>query len=151
MTAVRHATLLERIARTPFYRGRLGESARGQLPLTRREELVRDQREHLPWGTRRFTDAGAPVRVGVAGSGDALLVLAWSAAALARERAAGARLLRGLGVAAGTRVANSLPGALDGAAWQEAYLYSRSVTISSGTSEILRTLLAERALGLPRG
>ncbi|TMA55883.1 MAG: isovaleryl-CoA dehydrogenase [Deltaproteobacteria bacterium] len=42
-------------------------------------------------------------------------------------------------------------GALDGAAWQEAYLYSRSVTISSGTSEILRTLLAERALGLPRG
>ncbi len=42
-------------------------------------------------------------------------------------------------------------GALDGGAWQEAYLYSRSVTISSGTSEILRTLLAERALGLPRG
>jgi alkylation response protein AidB-like acyl-CoA dehydrogenase len=35
--------------------------------------------------------------------------------------------------------------------WGEAYLYSRSVTISSGTSEILRTLLAERALGLPRG
>jgi len=42
-------------------------------------------------------------------------------------------------------------GALDGGGWQEAYLYSRSVTISSGTSEILRTLLAERALGLPRG
>src|SRR5213593_1415419 len=42
-------------------------------------------------------------------------------------------------------------GALDGGTWQEAYLYSRSVTISSGTSEILRTLLAERALGLPRG
>ena len=35
--------------------------------------------------------------------------------------------------------------------WYEAYLYSRSVTISSGTSEVLRTLLAERALGLPRG
>jgi alkylation response protein AidB-like acyl-CoA dehydrogenase len=34
--------------------------------------------------------------------------------------------------------------------WQEAYLYSRSVTISSGTSEVLRTLLAQRALGLPR-
>jgi alkylation response protein AidB-like acyl-CoA dehydrogenase len=43
------------------------------------------------------------------------------------------------------------PRAIDGGAWQEAYLYSRSVTISSGTSEILRTLLAERALGLPRG
>ena len=40
--------------------------------------------------------------------------------------------------------------ALDGGTWQEQYLYSRSTTISSGTSEILRTLLAERALGLPR-
>ena len=33
---------------------------------------------------------------------------------------------------------------------QERYLYSRSVTISSGTSEVLRTLLAQQALGLPR-
>ena len=39
---------------------------------------------------------------------------------------------------------------VDGGEWQESYLYSRSVTISSGTSEILRTLLAQRALGLPR-
>ena len=43
------------------------------------------------------------------------------------------------------------PRALDGGDWYESYLYSRSVTISSGTSEILRTLLAQRALGLPRG
>jgi len=41
--------------------------------------------------------------------------------------------------------------ALDGGAWEEAYLYSRSVTISSGTSEVLRTLVAQQALGLPRG
>jgi len=34
--------------------------------------------------------------------------------------------------------------------WQERYLYSRSVTISSGTSEVLRSLLAQQALGLPR-
>jgi len=33
---------------------------------------------------------------------------------------------------------------------QERYLYSRSVTISSGTSEVLRSLLAQQALGLPR-
>ncbi len=32
----------------------------------------------------------------------------------------------------------------------ERYLYSRSVTISSGTSEVLRNLLAQQALGLPR-
>jgi alkylation response protein AidB-like acyl-CoA dehydrogenase len=43
------------------------------------------------------------------------------------------------------------PRAIDEGTWYEAYLYSRSVTISSGTSEILRTLLAQRALGLPRG
>ena len=35
--------------------------------------------------------------------------------------------------------------------WYEQYLYSRSVTISSGTSEVLRNLLAQQALGLPRG
>jgi alkylation response protein AidB-like acyl-CoA dehydrogenase len=42
------------------------------------------------------------------------------------------------------------PHAIDGGDWLEPYLYSKSVTISSGTSEILRSLLAQRALGLPR-
>lgn len=41
--------------------------------------------------------------------------------------------------------------AIDGGEWVERYLYSRSVTISSGTSEVLRNLLAQQALGLPRG
>lgn len=40
---------------------------------------------------------------------------------------------------------------IDGGEWQERYLYSRSTTISSGTSEVLRTMLAQQALGLPRG
>lgn len=111
MTEVRDATLLARIASTPFYQRRLVQRDASQ-PLTRREELVRDQMEHLPFGSRRFADAAPPVRVGVTGNGDGLLVLAWSAEALARERAAGARLLRGLGVGAGMRVANSLRGAL---------------------------------------
>ena len=77
-------------------------------PLTRREDLVRDQlaRPGRPSG------AAAAVRLGVTGSGEDLLVLAWSAADLARERAAGTRLLRRLGVAPGMRVANTLPGAL---------------------------------------
>ena len=43
------------------------------------------------------------------------------------------------------------PHAVDAGDWQERYLYSRSVTISSGTSEVLRTLIAQQALGLPRG
>jgi phenylacetate-CoA ligase len=100
---------------SPFYRERLGAAAPrelARLPLTRRDELVRDQLVHLPLGTRRQPAAGSPVRVGVTGSGETLLVLAWSAAELARERAAGARLLSRLGVRAGVRVANTLPGAL---------------------------------------
>ena len=39
---------------------------------------------------------------------------------------------------------------LDTTDWQELFLYGRSVTISSGTSEVMRNLLAQRALGLPR-
>jgi hypothetical protein len=52
------------------------------------------------------------VRAGASGSGPDLLVLTWTAADLARERAAGVRLLGRLGVAPGMRVANTLPGAL---------------------------------------
>jgi hypothetical protein len=77
------------------------------LPLTRREDLVRAQLPHL-----RRSAGDAPVRVGITGSGADLLVLTWSAADLARERAAGARLLGGLGVRPGVPVANALPGAL---------------------------------------
>jgi len=43
------------------------------------------------------------------------------------------------------------PAAPDRGDWQERYLYSRSVTISSGTSEVLRNLIAQQGLGLPRG
>ncbi len=81
-------------------------------PLTRRADLVRDQLAHPPYGTRRPPGAAPPVRLGVSGSGAELLVLAWSAADLARERAAGTRVLARLGVAPGMRVANTLPGAL---------------------------------------
>ncbi len=81
-------------------------------PLTRRADLVRDQLAHPPHGTRRPPGAAPPVRLGVSGSGAELLVLAWSAADLARERAAGTQVLARLGVVPGMRVANTLPGAL---------------------------------------
>lgn len=35
-------------------------------------------------------------------------------------------------------------------AWQDAFLYARAFTIAGGSSEIMRNMLAERALGLPK-
>ncbi|HZP43373.1 MAG TPA: hypothetical protein VFD84_17935 [Candidatus Binatia bacterium] len=84
--------------------------AGADVAITRRDDLVRDQLAHLPYGSR--ATAAPPVRVGATGTGESLLVLAWTADELARERAAGAAMLAALGVAPGMRVANALPGAL---------------------------------------
>jgi hypothetical protein len=82
------------------------------LPLTRHADLVADQLAHPPLGSRRPAGAPPTVRAGTSGTGADLLVLAWSAAELGRERRAGTRLLGRLGVRPGMRVANTLPGAL---------------------------------------
>jgi len=81
-------------------------------PVLRRSDLLADQGAHPPFGHRRFGPADPPVRVGIAGSGTDLLLLVWSATDLAREIEAGVRVLGRLGIAPGTRVANTLPGAL---------------------------------------
>lgn len=82
------------------------------MAVTTHADLVRDQLQHLPRETQHLPGAGSPVRAGIAGSGNDLLVLTWSAADLARERAAGVRLLKRLGLREGARIANALPGAL---------------------------------------
>jgi alkylation response protein AidB-like acyl-CoA dehydrogenase len=42
------------------------------------------------------------------------------------------------------------PDAIDGGHWQKAFLFARGFTISAGSNEIMRNLIAERGLGLPR-
>ncbi|GIW41995.1 MAG: hypothetical protein KatS3mg076_2572 [Candidatus Binatia bacterium] len=109
-------------APSPFYRSRfLAAGLSPTSPLeevllrtgpTRREEILRDQLESLPFGTRAFADASFPVRVGKSGRAETLLALAFTQADLEREKAAGVRFLRKLGIDPGARVANALPGAL---------------------------------------
>ncbi len=42
------------------------------------------------------------------------------------------------------------PDAVDAGRWQDEFLYARAMTIAGGSNEIMRNLISERALGMPR-
>lgn len=42
------------------------------------------------------------------------------------------------------------PGAWDDGSWQDRFLYARALTIAGGSNEVMRNVMAERGLGLPR-
>jgi alkylation response protein AidB-like acyl-CoA dehydrogenase len=42
------------------------------------------------------------------------------------------------------------PGAWDDGSWQDRFLYARALTIAGGSNEVMRNVIAERGLGLPR-
>jgi alkylation response protein AidB-like acyl-CoA dehydrogenase len=47
-------------------------------------------------------------------------------------------------------VSGNDPRAASAGRWQESFLYTRGFTISAGSNEVMRNLIAERGLGLPR-
>ncbi|NDJ87962.1 acyl-CoA dehydrogenase family protein [Mycolicibacter kumamotonensis] len=60
-----------------------------------------------------------------------------------------ARFAVELGGEAGVLVEGD-PNALENGRWQDEWLYARAYTIAGGSSEIMRNVIAERGLGLPR-
>ena len=42
------------------------------------------------------------------------------------------------------------PDAVDGGRWQDEFLYARAYTIAGGSNEVMRNMISERALQMPK-
>jgi len=123
--------------------GRLLEEARErQMDEHRLGELVREAlaREWIELQALRYTNyraLGTLERTGIPGPEGSGVKLRWSEANQRLTKLA--RELRGP------------EGILDDGWWNHQQLRSRGNTIEAGTSEVLRNIIAERVLGLPKG
>ncbi len=140
-------------------RGTLGFALTAALEVSVRKlvELARDRgatpvqrdaiaREWIELQALRFTayrSLSALMRTGVPGPEGSILKLQWSEANQRLTKLA----LELLGPDAQLLAGNAPYGGY----WQHHQLRSRGNTIEAGTSEILRGIVAERVLGLPRG
>ena len=117
--------------------GRLLEEARGrELDPRLREALGREWIEVEALRYTNYRALGTYERTGVPGPEGSGVKLRWSEANQRLMRLA--RELRGP------------DGILDDGWWNHQQLRSRGNTIEAGTSEVLRNIIAERVLGLPR-
>ncbi len=139
-------------------RGTLGIALQAQLEIAVRRlvELARDRgatpvqrdavaREWIELQALRYTNARTLTRIeetGIPGPEASIAKLVWSEASQ-RVTKLGLELLGRDAPLAGTN-------APYGGWWQHQQLRSRGNTIEAGTSEILRSIVAERVLGLPR-
>ena len=139
-------------------RGTLGFALTSSLDVAVRKliELARDRgatpvqrdaiaREWVELEALRYTayrSLAALMRTGIPGPDGAILKLQWSEAQQRVTKLA----LELLGADAQLLAGNAPYGGY----WQHAQLRSRGSTIEAGTSEILRNIVAERVLGLPR-
>jgi alkylation response protein AidB-like acyl-CoA dehydrogenase len=117
--------------------GRLLEEARGrELDPRVRAALAREWIELQALRYTNYRALGAYERTGVPGPEGSGVKLRWSEANQRLTKLA--RELRGP------------DGILDDGWWNHQQLRSRGNTIEAGTSEVLRNIIAERVLGLPR-
>jgi alkylation response protein AidB-like acyl-CoA dehydrogenase len=117
--------------------GRLLEGARGrELDPRLREAIAREWIELQGLLYTSYRALGTYERTGVPGPEGSGVKLRWSEA---NQRLT--KLARELGESGGI---------LDDGWWNHQQLRSRGNTIEAGTSEVLRNIIAERVLGLPR-
>jgi alkylation response protein AidB-like acyl-CoA dehydrogenase len=114
---------------------------RGATPV-QRDAIAREWIELQALRTTAYRSLTALVRTGVPGPEGSILKLQWSEANQRLTKLA----LELLGPDASLAAENAPYGGY----WQHQQLRSRGNTIEAGTSEILRNILAERVLGLPR-